>query len=207
MSDKAQAARLRKIRFATRCAAQHLPAHLPPLLALTDPARTPNVLALGELLPQGSGLIYRHFGHAHRLETAYALARIAKLKRLKLLIGNDPHLASKIGADGVHWSENNLESAKYWRRKFNLMTGAAHCRMAIFRAQKSGVDAALFSAVFPSNSPSAGTPVGALKLRAHTRLAALPIYGLGGVNAGNMGKIASYNGIAAIEGVACTVWK
>ena len=200
MTDKAHPAQLRKMRFALMRAKAHLPAHLPPLFALTDPARTPDPLRFANALPGGSGLIYRHFGAPDKAEIATNLVQIAAKRRLKLLIGNDPHLAMKTGAHGVHWAERDIYRAKYWASRFMMMTCAAHSRHALTLAQKAGMDAAFLSAVFPSNSPSAGKALGAHRFATLATGANLPVYGLGGVNAENAAKIAKFGGIAAIDG-------
>lgn len=200
MTDKDQAARLRKTRFAMRRAQRHLPKGLPPLLALTDPARTPDPLALARALPQGSGLIYRHFADPQAPHIARALVRIAASHQLFILIGNDPGLASQSGAHGVHWAEADLGKARHWQSRFAIMTCAAHSRSALVRAAHAGMDAALLSAVFPSQSHSAGKPMGAYAFRKYARIAGLPLYALGGLNSETMGKIAHSGGIAAIEG-------
>jgi thiamine-phosphate pyrophosphorylase len=46
----------------------------------------------------------------------------------------------------------------------------------------AGVEAVVISPVFPSRSPSAGAPIGALRFRILVRTARLPVYALGGVN-------------------------
>jgi len=207
MTDKAQATSLRKLKCAMRDAQRHLPVHLPSLFALTDPNRAPDLTVLVHALPKGSGLIYRHFGTADRYQTASHLSNIAKKRHLKLLIGNDPKLAMKVDADGVHWSEVRLREAKYWQNRFALMTCAAHSRRAISCIEATVIDAALISAIFPSNSPSAGSPLGVETFRQLCTQSAIPLYALGGVNTQNMDKVSGFGGIAGIEGVQGAVLK
>jgi len=202
MCDKAQATAKRKIRNAYRQVQTHFPAHLPPILALTDSNRTPDPCELAECLPEGFGLVYRHFGAENRETMAHALAQIARQRGLILLIGNDPDLARTVGAAGVHWPEANIADARKWRSSFQLMTSATHSPRAILNASKAGIDACLVSTVFASNSPSAAPPMGELKFRQISETAPLPVYALGGVNPDNMGKVAKYAGIAAIEGLS-----
>lgn len=201
MSDKAHPAQLRKLRFAIRVAEVHLPPHLPPLFALTDPRRTPDPIKLALALPNGSGLIYRHFGEASRAKIAFNLAKIARRKHLSLLIGNDPQLALKVRAAGVHWPEARLHEARKWRSRFCLMTGAAHTRRALAQAAQTGLDGALLSTVYNSKSPSAKAPMGAHKFRQLAANSPLPVYALGGVNAETAGKISKTGGMAMIGGI------
>ncbi|MEO1475871.1 MAG: thiamine phosphate synthase [Pseudomonadota bacterium] len=190
-----------KLRRACIRVDRHFPAHLPRLIALTDPERTPDPVALALKLPASSGLIYRHFGSENRRTIATELAAIARENGITLLIGNDPALAAIVGASGVHWPEANMANARRWTGRFHLMTSAAHSLEAIKRAGRIGLDAALVSTVFPSRSASAGHPFGATRFRQLVRRAPIPVYGLGGITAKNAGIIADYAGISAIEGI------
>ncbi len=201
MSDKAHTADLRKMRRATRLAARHMPLRLPTLFALTDPKRTPDPIALAQTLPHGAGLIYRHFGASSRYKTAKTLARICRRRHLVFLIGNDPSLAATCKADGVHWSEATMSNARRWRRRFALMTAAAHSRKAVQLAADTRLDAALYSTVFASNSPSSGQPIGILRFRCIAQASHIPVYALGGVKASNVESVAKHGGVAAIEGL------
>ncbi len=174
---------------------------LPSAFFVTDPVRTPDPLSIVKRLPRGFGVIWRHFGSPSRLASGLALARACRKRGLILLVANDPALAARIGAAGVHWPERQLKAIRP-RRPGSIETAAAHSRMAIARAAALGVDAVIVSAVFPSQSPSAGPAVGPLRFRLLTRSACLPVYALGGINADNAAS-AMHNaaGWAAIEGV------
>ena len=201
MTLKHQAGLDRKLLRAIRRTRLHLPAHLPGLIFLTDPQRTPDPMRTAARLPAGSGVIYRHFGADDRTSIASALARLARQKGLSLLLAADPALALAVGADGVHWPEARLGEAHAWRGTFAIQTASAHSRRAIDRAWQAGMDAALVSTIFTSRSASAGRPIGPARL---ARLAAgtdLALYGLGGVNADNAGQIAGFAGLAAIDGI------
>lgn len=202
MKEKAHSEQMRKLRFALIDARRHLPAGLPPLFALTDPIRTPDPLVLAHKLPEGCGLIYRHFGALERLNTAQALAHLARQRHLILLIGNDPALALAVGASGVHWPEAHLPSARRWRGRFQLMTGAVHSARSIRKAEKAGLQAALLSTVFPSTSQSSRKPMGPMAFRRLARTSHLPLYALGGVNPQNMRRVSHFGGIAAIDGIS-----
>jgi len=201
MGLKHQAASNRKLRAAIRQVRAHLPRPLPPLFFLTDPERAPDPVGIAERLPSGCGVIYRHFGAPDRAGIALALAEIAAQRGLCLLIGADPDLAQAVGAHGVHWPEAQLGEVRHWRGAFAINTASAHSRRAIWRASQSGMDAALVSAVFASNSASAGAPIGPTRFRQIARTAALPVYALGGLNSRTVASVADHAGLAAIEGV------
>lgn len=202
MGLKHQAVSARKWRVAIRRVESHFPSHLPALLFLTDPKRTPDAVSVAAHLPAGSGVLYRHFGAEDRREVAVELAMLSRRKGLRLLIAADPQLAAEVGADGVHWPEALAHHAPKWRARFVLQTASAHSRSAINKTARLGVDAALLSTVFSSSSPSAGRPMGSLSFSQKCRESALPLYALGGVKAENAIRVANVGGLAAIEGLS-----
>jgi thiamine-phosphate pyrophosphorylase len=150
----------------------------------TDPSRTPDPEALARALPRGAGLVYRAFGAADADAVGRSLVRLVRARGGKLLVGADAGLAARIGADGVHLPERAVGQARSLkaRRPDWIVTVAAHSPAAARRAKAAGADAAVVSAVFPSRSPSAGAPIGVLRLAVTARAAGLPVYALGGVN-------------------------
>jgi thiamine-phosphate pyrophosphorylase len=176
---------------------------LPRLLAFTDPARTPDVLALAARLPRGAGLVYRAFGASDGASRASALARIAGRQGVTLFIGADVAIATAAGAAGVHLPER-LARRRGWitalRSRF-LVTAAAHDLPAIRRAKAAGVSAVIISPVFPSRSPSAGRPLGVTRFARLVREAGLPVYALGGVTLGTAPRLrgTGAHGLAAVD--------
>lgn len=199
MGLKHQAVSARKWRAAIRRVESHFPSHLPPLLFLTDPKRTPDPIGIAEQLPIGSGILYRHFGADDRWDMASQLADLARRRGLIFLIAADPKLALEVGAHGIHWPEVRLRESLKWHGRFRLQTASAHSRSAIVRAARMGVDAALVSTVFPSRSPSAGQPIGGLRFRRLAQANPFPLYALGGINADNSGQVADVAGLSAVS--------
>lgn len=152
---------------------------LPSLLVFTDPARTADVEALAEGLGRGQALVYRAFGAPEADMVARKLAQMARRQGFRLLIGADHRLAARVGAHGVHLPERLAHQARRIRRRGWLVTAAAHSSRAL---RTRGVDAVVLSAIFPSASPSAGRPIGALKLAQMVKVSASPVYALGGLN-------------------------
>lgn len=201
MGLKHQAASARKWRAAIRQVETHFPAFLPPLLFLTDPARVPDPVGVIRALPGNSGVIYRHFGDADRHSVAAQLRAACNQHNHRLLIAADPQLALDVNADGVHWPEARLGLAWRWRGRFAIQTASAHSLRAINHAQAVGMNAALFSAVFPSSSRSAGRPIGPARLRIARRQAEIALYALGGINAGTASRVSGTAGLAGIDGL------
>ena len=201
MGLKHQAASARKWRAAIRQVETHFPARLPPVLFLTEPKRVQHPIEAICALPEGAAVIYRHFGAADRHALGTEMRAVCAKHSVRLLVAADPDLALRLKADGVHWPEARLHASRLWRGHFALQTASAHSVHAIKRAEKAGMDAALCSAVFASDSPSAGRPIGMTRFRRIQRDASLPLYALGGITAQNACRVANVAGIAAVQGL------
>lgn len=191
----------RKLLAAARRAQSTLPAQNPPIFWMTDPQRTQNIEAVCENLPRDWGVIYRHFGDSDRLDEAARLVQTCKHRHISLLIANDPLLAKRVGADGVHWPHANRRRAKYWRKAFPLMTVSAHSAKDVRQLPKNVFDGAVLSCVFASTSPTATAPMGAHTFRAIANSAPLPCYGLGGIDPNNAQTIAPVAGLAMVSAI------
>lgn len=161
---------------------------------------------MAERLPAGAGIVYRPFDAADALARGRRLADVARRRGLLLLAGADAALAEAIGAAGVHLPQRLVARAPAIRAAHPgwRLTAAAHDVEAVRAAQQAGAEAVVVSPVFSSNSPSAGAPLGPAGLSAIVEGSALPIYALGGVNAGTAGALAGCGvyGLAGIEGFA-----
>ncbi|WP_312166291.1 thiamine phosphate synthase [Phenylobacterium sp.] len=173
----------------------------PPLLFFTDPARTPDIEAAARRLPRGSAIVYRAFGAADAEARARALLKIARARGLLLLIGADADLAARVGAHGVHLPERMAGRARRLKARGWIVTAAAHSAWAARRGLAAGADAVVVSAVFPSSSPSAGAPIGPLRLARLVRRVGGPVYALGGINDKTARRLlpAGLVGLAAVE--------
>jgi thiamine-phosphate pyrophosphorylase len=176
------------------------------MLLFTDPVRTADPAAIARRLPRGAGVVYRAFGAADAVEKGRALAVVCRRRGLILLVGADPGLAMRLGADGLHLPERMVFRAgriRALQRRFRV-TAAAHSLTAARRASKAGAQAIVVSPVFPSRSPSAGRPLGVFALARIVRRAGVPVYALGGVNTRTARrlKLAGVAGLAAIEALA-----
>lgn len=183
-----------------RAAARRNPP-LPPLLFFTDPERTPDIEAAARRLPRGSAIVYRNFGAPGAEARARGLLAIARRRGLLLLIGADAGLAAKVEADGVHLPERLAHRARRLKRPGWIVTAAAHSPLAARRGLAAGADAVVVSAIFSSSSPSAGPPIGPLRLARIVRAAGGPVYALGGINDKTARRLmpAGLVGLAAVE--------
>lgn len=179
---------------------------LPNLLFFTDPSRVSSPEAVAERLPRGAGIVFRAFGAADAVDQGRRLRAIADARGLLLLAGAIPGLAEGIGADGLHMPQARAGEIPRLRAEHGrwLITAAAHDAEAVGAAERAGADALVVSPVFPSNSPSAGAPLGIEGLEALVAATALPVYALGGVRARTVTALSDSGivGIAAVEALA-----
>lgn len=151
--------------------------------------------------------MFRAFGapEAEAEAEGRRLKAIARRRGLKLLVGADAALAAKLGADGVHLPERWAAKSRRIKAAHPgwIVTCAAHSPAAVRRAGAFGADAAVLSTAFPSRSPSAGPPIGPVRMALIARSAGLPVYALGGVNMKTARRLkdAGLVGLAAVEGL------
>jgi len=178
---------------------------LPSAFAFSDPRRFPDLKAWAQRVPEGWGLVYRHFGRSQRFSEADWLSREAVRRDWTLLIAADAELALECGAAGVHWPEARLSHAATWQRRCRgfIMTASAHSPSALRRAGLAGMDAAFLSPVRPTLSPGAKTPLGLHRAGLMAQRAGLPVYALGGMRARDVAhaKKLGLAGIATVSGI------
>ena len=181
---------------------------LPTCLAMTDPDRAEDIAAMLDALPVGAAVILRHYGVEARGELATGLVGLCHDRGLRLLLAGDPDLALAINADGIHlaeWMVRRAAVSVLRKRRPNwLVTAAAHGLAAIRRAEAIGVDAVLVSPVFATASHRDRAPLGPLRFARLCRSTNVPVYGLGGIAAVTMRRLAGCGavGIAGV-GVFC----
>ena len=196
--------KLARLRLARAAAALNRAVNckLPSLVLMMDDERLPDPLSAARALPRGSMVVVRARQSAHRAKLARSLQAIAREHRLTLLIANDPALADRIAAAGLHLSEANARGAAEWRarRPHWLITTAAHSLAACTRARQWGADAAFLAPVFATASHPNEAGLGPTRARVLAGMAPLPVYALGGVTAQNAARLghSAFAGIAAI---------
>jgi len=189
--------------------AQRLNAHcgwsLPALIFVTDDSRVANPFAVAQTLPRGSAILLRYRDNKQRAVLGEALAKLARQRDLVLLIAGDPALAMRLDADGVHFSEAQLDKIAPIRTRHSnwIITAAAHSERALLYAKRSGADASLLAPLFLTKSHPQQSAFGLARFRLAAARAPLPVYALGGITASNVERLsnACLAGIAAVEGV------
>lgn len=177
------------------------PKALPSLWFFTDPVRAPEPWRTAAQLPAGAAVVYRHFGAPDRFAIARRLQRLCARNGLVLMIGADDGLASAVGAAGVHLPERMVSGAAAIKRRRPdwIVSTAAHSAEAARRGCVA--DAIVLSAIYPSQSPSAGEPLGLYEGGRIARSAPGRVIALGGVEARNASALAraGFAGVAGID--------
>lgn len=185
-----------------------LPCRLAPLVFMTDPARSENPLNIMRNLTGICAVIYRHFGDP---KDAQILRDAARELGLQFLVGNDPELAERLDADGVHFARDaQLKGPIAWRAKRpDWLITMAGLKTGHYLAPLDSLDGLFISSVFSSRSPSAGEAIGVEALRETATRLPVPVFALGGVTAGTIYdlKDSGVAGVAAIEGLIMDVRK
>ncbi len=181
---------------------------LSPLVFMTDPKRVADPAAQIAFLPKGSAVIYRHFSEPQRHITAKLLREFTRLQNLQLLIGGgDIELARAVKADGVHFRrDTHLYGPRAYRAAHpDKIITMAGLKTGAYKSALSCLDGLFISSVFPSQSPSAGPPIGAAALSQACRDYSVPVFALGGVTPKTAPQLLSSGvyGIAAINGFTC----
>lgn len=158
---------------------------VPALVLLTDDVRLPAPAAAIRALPRGSLVILRAQDRARREQLVQLCTPICRARFHLLLVADDPELASRCGADGLHLPEARADALLKWRvrRPDWFISYAAHDLRALHHAAACDADAALLSPVFATKSHPGTHGLGPFRLAALLRAATLPVYGLGGIDA------------------------
>jgi thiamine-phosphate pyrophosphorylase len=157
---------------------------MPHLLLVTDVIRLPNPDAAILALPRGirarfrprfkAGVIVRERTPAALEILARRITPLCRARGIAIIIANDVRLALKLGADGVHLSEDMARRGllschrvlRRNRKRGLIVTVAVHSERALRRALSLNIDGALIAPVFATKSHPEVSPIGAVRLAA-----------------------------------------
>jgi len=172
---------------------RRLNVHLP-LVMMTDD-RKADWAAAARALPYGSLVVVRAREARRRAALAEQLKGLAPL-----LIADDPMLAARTNAAGLHLPERRMQEASHWRARFPhwIITSSVHSLKALLHAQI--LDAVFLSPVFATASHKQARPLGAARAAFIAAHSLVPVYALGGITAQNARLLApAFSGIAGIS--------
>lgn len=173
---------------------------LPRLLVLTDGARGFDVRRQLKAWPEGAALIERCFGQAPTPRSKHV--RRGKDTRLRLATAS-AMAVRRAHLDGIHWPQKHLCKRLRSGCVGLIETASAHNGLAIARARRQKMAAILISTAFPSDSPSAGRPLGPIRLaRLQRAFPDAPLYALGGIDATTVRRLrhSGLCGVALVSG-------
>lgn len=129
-------------------------------------------------LPRGSGVIFRHYATlaAERRRLFDKVRKIARRRRLVLILAGSPHQAIGWQADGVHGRSRHVG-----RSTRLVRTAPAHDRGELIAAMRAGADLVFLSPVFATRSHPGQRSLGAIRFGLTAASSAMHIIALGGM--------------------------
>ncbi len=186
---------------------------LPASFLFTDRKKISDFETTVNSLPKECGIVVREYDLNKNDRELFAknIITLAKKRSLKVLIGKDLSLAKKLKADGVHFSDSDLNSYKFLpRNKFNkdfIFTFSSHNLKSALRLVKIRPEIVFISPIFPTSSHLHTKALGLQKLakiylKSKTKFySPTRFYALGGINKDNLTSIRKLgiSGFAAID--------
>lgn len=137
------------------------------------------------------------------LDVAKSVRELTAAFGARLLINDRADIALLSGADGVHLASKSY-SASYAREllgKEGTIGVSTHSINEAMRARQEGADFVTFGPIFHTPSKiSYGEPLGLDELKKAVRALSIPVYGLGGINKGNLSQVLKTGANASLIG-------
>lgn len=138
------------------------------------------------------------------IEEALQIKALCKKYNVPLIINDDPYVAARSGADGVHIGQNDMSIEEARRTAGNIIVGvtAATPELAV-KAEKEGADYIGSGAVFGSTTKTDARPLSHDTLRSICSSVNIPVVAIGGINRENMPELSGtgISGTALISAV------
>jgi thiamine-phosphate pyrophosphorylase len=150
---------------------------------MTDPRLDDRLLAAIRKLPQGSGVIFRHYGlPADQRRLLFAKVRhVCRQRGHRLLLADDAATARRWGADGVHRRGRSHGAA--------LHSAPVHDVLEIGEALRTGATLLFLSPLRATRSHPGQRPLGPTRFAMLARLCRpAKVIALGGMNRAHVGK-------------------
>lgn len=156
---------------------------LPPQWLFSDERLGVGVVRLAALLPPGSGIVLRHdsLTRGARWRLLRRLMRVAKARRLTVLLAGTPDVARRWGADGVHLRQRDARRAAQAHRLGLIVTMPVHDAREARRARRAKADGIFISPLHPTRSHPGAPALGLAEWLRLARLAGGQSIALGGM--------------------------
>ncbi len=158
---------------------------LPRLWLMTDERQGDGLWNALELLPKGSGVVFRHYGlaPAERRKLFDRVRRVAKRRRLLLLAHG-----RGLRGDGIHGGRGG-----------GFRSASAHDLRELKSAERAGAKLVFLSPAFPTRSHPGATALGPVRFGLIAAQARVPVIALGGVDARKARRLPHIYGWAGID--------
>lgn len=161
------------------------------------------LLAAAARLPAGkAGILFRHYHtpQAERRALFDRVARIARARRLVLMLGGTAAQAQGWRADGWHGRGRRGGGQAL------LHSMPVHDARELVAALRGGADLIFLSPLFPTRSHPGARTLGPTRFAALARLSSVPVIALGGVRPQHARRVKAMgaSGWAAIDGLSAT---
>lgn len=170
---------------------------LPKLWLMTDERQGERLWQSLAILPPGSGVIVRHYSLSltDRRALIKRVRRIARTRRLTMIVAGATRLALSSGADGLH-----MRSPHRTPRGL-LRTVAAHNAVELRLAERIGANLVFISPLFTTGSHPGGRALGRSRFGHLASRSRVPVIALGGMNAQRARSLSRFGiyGWAAID--------
>jgi len=163
---------------------------LPRLWMMTDERQGDSLLGALERLPDGAGVVFRHYSLAEgeRRRLFREVEAVVSRRRLLLMLGAEPELAAAWGADGSHGLCGGRQSAPGL-----LRSAAVHDLEELGAAEAAGADLVFVSPVFPTRSHPDARLLGTDGFAAIAAKSRVPVIALGGMDAARAQSLRGLN--------------
>jgi thiamine-phosphate pyrophosphorylase len=154
---------------------------LPRLWLMTDERQGEGLFKAIARLPQGAGIIFRHYS-LEQVVRRDLFERVKAAAPGPVLLAGSARQAEAWGADGSHGSG----------RGFGLRSAPVHDHGEIRAAERAGADLLFLSPVYATQSHRQARPLGLARFAWLARRTALPVIALGGMNEARGKRLASF---------------
>ncbi|MBN8844703.1 MAG: thiamine phosphate synthase [Sphingomonadales bacterium] len=156
---------------------------LPEIWLLSDERLGASIAEHAAILPPGSGIVLRHdrMAAGARWRLMRRLARIARSRKLTLLLAGSPAQAKRWAADGVHLRQHAAGEAARARRLGLIVTMPVHDAREARRAKRAGVNGAFVSPLHPTRSHPGAPALGHAAWERIARMVGAKAIALGGL--------------------------
>jgi thiamine-phosphate pyrophosphorylase len=148
---------------------------------MTDERQGDGLLGAVTRLPEGAGIVFRHYGLAE-VARRDLFDRVRTVAPGLVLLAGPAEQALAWGADGSHGRGPGR----------GLRSAPVHDQTEIRAAEREGADLLFLSPVFATNSHPAARPLGLAQFAWLARRTPLPVIALGGMNRLRGRRLASF---------------